>query len=359
MGVIPHSRHTAFTMQSMSCADCGVDEGEGVSLKACKSCMLVKYCNPTCQLNHWPKHKKLCKQRAAELHDEALFKEPPPKEDCPICFLPMPGKLINCFSFPPATISSVPIATISSMPINDVTNMTISSMPINDVTNIHQELADLTTAIYYSCCGKSICGGCIHSFGKTGNKEKCPFCNADTEINSDADKIENIMKRVDSIDTGAIDLLGTCYYNGLLGIHQDETKAIELWMRAAELGFSKSHNYLGMHYYHRKNSKKAKFHLEAAAMAGHEEARNNIGLLELKQFNNTDRAVKHWIISASAGSYNAMNALRSCFENDIGIDRESLDSTLTAYNTSCGEMRSEARDAFIYSFLGINLEDFN
>jgi cytochrome b len=42
----------------------------------------------------------------------------------------------------------VPIATISSMPINYVTNMTISSMPINDVTNIHQELADLTTAIY-------------------------------------------------------------------------------------------------------------------------------------------------------------------------------------------------------------------
>jgi hypothetical protein len=58
-----------------------------------------------------------------------------------------------------------------------------------------------------------------------------------------------------------------------------------------------------------------------------------------------------------------MNALRSCFENDIGIDRESLDSTLTDYNTSCGEMRREVkletRDAFICSFLGINLEDFN
>jgi hypothetical protein len=56
-----------------------------------------------------------------------------------------------------------------------------------------------------------------------GNKEKCPFCNADTEINSDADKIESTR------------------------------------------------------YYHGKNWKKAKFHLEAAAMAGHEEARNNIG----------------------------------------------------------------------------------
>jgi hypothetical protein len=34
--------------------------------------------------------------------------------------------------------------------------------------------------------------------------------------------------------------------------------------------------------------KKAKFHLEAAAMAGHEGARSNIGHLEFLQFNNTD-----------------------------------------------------------------------
>jgi len=59
-------------------------------------------------------------------------------------------------------------------------------------------------------------------------------------------------------------------------------------MRAAELGFSKSHNYLGMHYYHGENWKKAKFHLQAAAMAGHEGARNNIGHLEFLQFNNTE-----------------------------------------------------------------------
>jgi hypothetical protein len=53
-----------------------------------------------------------------------------------------------------------------------------------------------------------------------------------------------------------------------------------------------------------------------------------------------------------------MNAMRwSCFENGIDIDRESLNST--AYNTSCGEMRSVARDAFICSFLGIDLGDFN
>jgi hypothetical protein len=47
---------------------------------------------------------------AVELHDEALFKDPPAKEDCPICFLPTPVRLICCISLPPATTSSVPIA---------------------------------------------------------------------------------------------------------------------------------------------------------------------------------------------------------------------------------------------------------
>ena len=58
--------------------------------------MLVKYCGAKCQRNHWPTHKKDCKRRAAQLRDEALFKDPPAKEDCPICFLPMPEKLLSC-----------------------------------------------------------------------------------------------------------------------------------------------------------------------------------------------------------------------------------------------------------------------
>ena len=89
------------------CAECG-KEG-GASLKTCKSCMLVKYCNANCQRNHWPTHKIECKRRAAELRDEALFKDPPAKEDCPICFLPLPTRLICCISLPPATRISVPI----------------------------------------------------------------------------------------------------------------------------------------------------------------------------------------------------------------------------------------------------------
>jgi len=89
------------------CANCGKGEESTGSLKACTACKMVKYCNRECQIAHRSQHKKACKKRAAELHDEALFKEVEP-EDCPICFLRMPylmsgstympccGKVICC-----------------------------------------------------------------------------------------------------------------------------------------------------------------------------------------------------------------------------------------------------------------------
>ena len=43
------------------CAACG---SAGDSIKTCISCKQVKYCNRECQISHWPKHKKLCKQLA-------------------------------------------------------------------------------------------------------------------------------------------------------------------------------------------------------------------------------------------------------------------------------------------------------
>jgi hypothetical protein len=88
----------------------GVRQGggeQGTEMKI--MCMLVKYCNATCQRKHWSKHKKPCKIRAAELRDEALFKDPPPKEECPICFLPMPVLVLSCISLPDASLSSIPI----------------------------------------------------------------------------------------------------------------------------------------------------------------------------------------------------------------------------------------------------------
>ena len=114
---------------------------------------------------------------------------------------------------------------------------------------------------------------------------------------------------------------------------------------AANLGSIQAHYRLGNECYEGGDSKKKKFHYEAAAMAGHENARVNLGLMEL-QSGNTERAVKHWMIAASAGSFRAMHNLRTAFEDGL-VSRDTIESTLTAYNNSCVEMRSKARDAAI------------
>jgi hypothetical protein len=56
--------------------------------------------------------------------------------------------------------------------------------------------------------------------------------------------------------------------------------------------------------------------------------------------------VKHWMIAASAGHHTAMHNLIIAFKQGL-VSRNALDSTLTAYNNACGEIRSEARDACI------------
>ena len=266
------------------CAECGTEGG--VSLKACKSCMSVKYCNAVCQKKHWATHKKQCKERAAKLRDEALFKDPPPKAECPICFLPMPTNLISCVSLPPATISSV---------------------PIHDFAMANEELAKKDMEVYYPCCGKTICAGCDYSFDQSGNGKKCPFCSSQ-RYKTAQEHVEEIRRRVEANDPTSTCLLANSYHHGTHGFQEDHAKAIELYARAADLGHSMAHNQLGGIYNERGDMKKVKFHYEAGAMAGHEDARFNLGCMEAKS-GNMERAIKHWKISASAGHYYAMFAM--------------------------------------------------
>jgi TPR repeat protein len=101
---------------------------------------------------------------------------------------------------------------------------------------------------------------------------------------------------------------------------------------------------LGVYYHDIGDSKKEKFHYEAAAMAGNEVARFNLGCTE-KQSGNLERAVKHCMIAASSGHHTSMHNLRTLLQQGL-ISRDTMDLTLTAYNKSCAEMRSEARRRF-------------
>jgi tetratricopeptide (TPR) repeat protein len=238
----------------------------------------------------------------------------------------MPERLISCVSLRPATRSSV---------------------PIKDFADEHVDIAHIEMETYYPCCGKSACGGCLHSHHVSGHNNKCPFCNAERNAIVE-EHVEEIRRRVEANDAASMNMLAFYYEHGRRHIQQDQTKAVELYARAAELGFSKAHYSLGMHYKKMGDLKKAKFHLEAAAMVGHDGARYILGILEANS-GNLERAAKHWTIAASAGHYNAMYTLLDLFKKGQqgGVSRDSINTTLAAYNKSCAEMRSESRDAFI------------
>jgi len=96
----------------------------------------------------------------------------------------------------------------------------------------------------------------------------CPFCNADRIDIADEEMVAGMMKWAEANDPGAICQLGCYNYHGQLGLQQDLAKGVELWTQAGILGSSKAHFNLGNEYCRRGDLKKAKFHYEAAAMAG-------------------------------------------------------------------------------------------
>ena len=74
------------------CAKCGIAEIDDILLQPCPKCDLVSYCSDECEQDHQEAHEVACKERASELRDELLLKQPESTYlgDCPICCLPMP-----------------------------------------------------------------------------------------------------------------------------------------------------------------------------------------------------------------------------------------------------------------------------
>ena len=284
------------------CANCGKGEESANSLKACTACKMVKYCNRECQIAHRPQHKKECKKRAKELHDEELFKQPPPQfEDCPICFLRMP------------------------------------------------ELD--TGKRFQTCCGKMICSGCIHApvYDDQGNEvdnQKCPFCRTPNPTNEEG--IERINKRADIGDAMAIHNLGCNYASGDDGYPQDFTKALEFYHRAGELGFSSAYYSIGVFYTNgdgvEADMKKAIHYWELAAMKGDAMARHNLGCFEQNSRPaNMDRALKHYIIAARSGRVKSLGTVKDLYSKGYAT-KEDYTKALESYRSYMGEIKSDQRD---------------
>ena len=301
---------------SAACANCGKGEESSIDLKKCNGCKMVKYCSRECQVAHRPQHKKECKERAKELHDEALFKQPPPPEDCPICMLTLPG-------------------------------------------------LD-TGSKYYSCCGKVMCGGCIYAMlkGDIGKdiqdngsilllcEKKCPFCRTPVPT-SEKESLKRDKKRMKVDDAESIYNMARGYYDGKKGLPQDHTKAFELWHRAGELGHAAAYRNIGNCYaagardekscHSRDENKKSCHYWELGAKKGDSLSRFNLGVCEFNS-GSKDRALKHFMIGVISGSNESLDAIRQYYKNGDATKDDYM-KALQAYQVYLEDIKSHQRDA--------------
>ena len=236
-------------------------------------------------------------KRAAELHDELLFREPPPQHgDCPICFILLP------------------------------------------ITG--------TGRRYMSCCGNIICSGCRHApvYDNQGNiiaEKKCPFCRTPPPT-TDKEVSKRLKKRTELGDTYAFGMMGSYYSGGLFGFQQDRAKAIEFWRKAGKFGY----NHLACSAYSNgwgveRDAKMARHYDELAAMEGNVTARHNLGAEE--NAGNYKRALKHFMIAVRGGCTDSVKEIQRMYK-DGRATKDHYANALRSYQAYLNEIKSDQRD---------------
>ena len=235
------------------------------------------------------------------ISDDELFKQPPPKEDCPICLLCLP------------TVEK--------------------------------------GSTYYECCGKTICTGCCHApvkdnLGNEINEKKCPYCRTPVPTSIEEYK-ERLRKRVQLGDAEAIYTLGNYYYDGEYGFPQDYDKAFELLVQAGGLGHVKAYNNAGYAYEKGRgveiNEKKANHYYKLAAIRGNVTSRYNLGVHEEDE-GNMNRSLKHYMIAAEGGEPDSLKQIRKLYTNGHAT-KDDYAKALRAYQAYLVEIKSTQRDA--------------
>ena len=268
------------------------------------------YCNAACKKKHKSKHKKACERRVAELHDEKLFKQPPPNEDCPICFLRLPFRESG--------------------------------------------------KVYMACCGKMICIGCIftvqsRAYGaRRPEDDVCPFCRTPPPNTPDG-AIKRYEERMELNDANAIYNMGVYYSRGQYGLTQDRAKALESWHRAGELGSAAAYSSIGYAYKTgngvEMDKKKATQYYELATIGGDPYARHNLGCMEYR-VGNKDRALKHYMIATGSGCNDSLEGIKLMHKNGDAT-KDDYAKALRSYQAYLDEIKSDQRDkAVVYSMAG-------
>ena len=236
-----------------------------------------------------------------ETADIDLYKPIPERDECPICLIPLPIKE--------------------------------------------------NESMFMSCCGKKICKGCItrgiatdRRKGATVDEWKCAFCRQPPLPKTKQIKLlKKLMKKNNS---HAFMRMATRYEEGN-GVFQSDTKALEMYIRAAELGNVNACVGIGLCYkkgtaVERDVSKSIEY-LEVAAKKGSLIAHQYLATLN-ERHGNIQTSIKHVKVAASAGDQDSMDDLMKLYK-EKALSKEDLTQTLHAFQTAKDLMKSKDRDA--------------
>ena len=277
-----------------------------MKLKRCTACKMVRYCSRVCQVAHRPQHKKACKKRAVELFDEELFKDAPEREECPICMLPLPF--------------------------------------------------DRRQLVFVSCCGKTICSGCVHAQRKEDIRnngkglETCAFCRAPVP-NTEKEIIDLLKRGVERNDMASIEKLAECIRDGKSGLEKDFAKVMELFLKAGKLGSADAYYMAGDLYRDRngveKDIEKARHFYELGTIGGSIKARHNFANFELLA-GRDEQALRHFLICAKAGYEFSLVEVKNGFKSGH-ITKDEYAEALRIFQIHDDETKSALRDeALVY-----------
>jgi TPR repeat protein len=160
---------------------------------------------------------------------------------------------------------------------------------------------------------------------------------------SDTDKelVQNYMKRIKANDPAAMLQIGKrCHDEGDFG------GAIEYYVKAAELGDAGSHHNLSCIYALgegvEKDMKKYVYHMEQAAIGGHDVARYNLGCYEGNS-GKVKRAMQHFIIAANLGLDEALEEVKEGFVKGW-VSKEDFEAALRGHQTAVDATKSQQRE---------------
>ena len=158
--------------------------------------------------------------------------------------------------------------------------------------------------------------------------------------------IKRYEKRVEMNDVNAIFNLGDIFLRGERGLPHNHAKALELFHRAAELGYAGAYTKLGNAYEFgrgvERDEKKAAHYWELGALGGDSFARHNLGSIE-ERAGNTDRALKHFMIAVRDGCPRTLEAIKDMYQYGL-VTKDDYTKALLSYQAYLGEIKSDQRD---------------